>query len=101
MILQTAIEHYGVEIQLNKVQEELGKLITAISKWRNKDVFLIEVVDEIVDAEIMIAQLKLILEKIYEIEISEDIEKRTEYKLERLKQRIEDDNDKSRLIQKD
>ena len=72
MILKTAIEHYGVEKQLNKVQEELGELITAISKWRNKDVFLIEVVDEIVDAEIMIAQLKLILEKIYEIEISED-----------------------------
>ena len=98
MILQIAIDHYGVESQLNKVQEELGKLITAISKWRNKDVFLIEVVDEIVDAEIMIAQLKLILEKIYEIEISEDIEKRTEYKLERLKQRIEDDNNKSRLL---
>ena len=98
MILQTAIEHYGVEIQLNKVQEELGKLITAISKWRNKDVFLIEVVDEIVDAEIMIAQLKLILEKIYEIEISEDIEKTKEFKLNRLKQRIEDDNNKSRLL---
>ena len=95
MILQTAIEHYGVEHQLNKVQEELGELITAISKWRNKDVFLIEVVDEIVDAEIMIAQLKLILEKIYEIEISEDIEKRTEYKLERLKQRIEDDQNRT------
>ena len=94
MILKTAIEHYGVEHQLNKVQEELGELITAISKWRNKDVFLIEVVDEIVDAEIMIAQLKLILEKIYEIEISEDIEKRTEYKLERLKQRIEDDQNR-------
>lgn len=95
MILQTAIEHYGVESQLNKVQEELGELITAISKWRNKDVFLIEVVDEIVDAEIMIAQLKLILEKIYEIEISEDIEKRTEYKLNRLKQRIEDDQNRT------
>ena len=95
MILKKAIEHYGVESQLNKVQEELGELITAISKWRNKDVFLIEVVDEIVDAEIMIAQLKLILEKIYEIEISEDIEKRTEYKLERLKQRIEDDQNRT------
>lgn len=95
MILKKAIEHYGVEKQLNKVQEELGKLITAISKWRNKDVFLIEVVDEIVDAEIMIAQLKLILEKIYEIEISEDIEKRTEYKLNRLKQRIEDDQNRT------
>lgn len=95
MILQTAIDHYGVEHQLNKVQEELGELITAISKWRNKDVFLIEVVDEIVDAEIMIAQLKLILEKIYEIEISEDIEKRTEYKLNRLKQRIEDDQNRT------
>ncbi len=94
MILQTAIEHYGVEKQLNKVQEELGELITAISKWRNDKHTINGLIDEIADVEIMVNQLGLILNKEYGSQMTIFIEKRTDFKLDRLKQRIEDDINK-------
>lgn len=94
MILQKAIEHYGVEHQLNKVQEELGELITAISKWRNKDASINEVVDEIVDVEIMLEQLEIILSDICEVIVPILVDHRKEFKLNRLKQRIEDDKNR-------
>ncbi len=93
MILQQAIEHYGVEHQLNILTEELGELITDVSKWRNGRIPPEKVLGEIVDVEIMIQQLKIIIStKNPDLDINTIMTTIMEYKLERLKQRIEDDN---------
>lgn len=102
MILQTAIEHYGVEKQLDKVDEELNELIEALDNWRKDHHEIHNLIDEIADVEIMLIQLKMILQDRYEDSyIGIMINDRKEFKLDRLKQRIEDDNNKSRFIQKD
>lgn len=92
MILQTAIEHYGVEHQLNKVQEELKELIEALENWRNDKTRLAELVDEIADVMIMIDQLCLMQKDSFKF--VKEVEERRKFKLNRLKQRIEDDINK-------
>lgn len=95
MILQQAIDHYGVEHQLNKVQEELGELITAISKWRNDKGTVIDLIDEMADLEIMYKQLAIILKDYYpHNDIKIMVKDQIKLKLERLKQRIEDDQNR-------
>ena len=98
MILQIAIDHYGVESQLNKVDEELKELIEALDNWRKDKTKLPELVDEIADVMIMLEQLEMIASDICEVIVPILVDHRTEYKLNRLKQRIEDDNNKSRLL---
>ena len=98
MILQIAIDHYGVESQLNKVDEELKELIEALDNWRKDKTKLPELVDEIADVMIMLEQLEMIASDICEVIVPILVDHRKEYKLNRLKQRIEDDNNKSRLL---
>jgi len=95
MILQTAIEHYGVESQLNKVDEELNELIEALDNWRKDHHGIYDLIDEIADVENMLPQLKMILQDRYEdLYIGIMINERKEFKLNRLKQRIEDDQNR-------
>lgn len=82
------IEHYGIESQLNIVQEELAELIQSISKYKRKKTSnnLISVVEEIADVDIMIQQLVIML-SISPYEINTEID----YKLNRQLQRIKED----------
>lgn len=59
-LYQKTLDLWGKELQINMVFEELGELITALSReirGRNKPIDLAE---EIADVEIMLDQLKFI-----------------------------------------
>lgn len=52
---------WGDNFQLNQTQEECAELIVAINKWRRQQATLIDLIDECVDVELMIEQMKIIL----------------------------------------
>lgn len=81
-ILKEAVYRYGVTQQLDMTIEECGELITALSHHKRGRASKKEVVTEIADVQIMLDQLKLIFDK-------EEIDKEIEYKLNRLKKRLE------------
>lgn len=82
-ILNKAIETYGVEVQLIMTFEEMAELTQAICKnLRGRD-NLNNVVEEIADVEIMLAQVKMI----FEIEQWE-IDRQKKAKLIRLAERL-------------
>lgn len=59
-VLKKAIETYGEEHQLNKLQEECAELIAAISRYREdpvKQKNYINVIEEAVDVETVLLQL--------------------------------------------
>jgi NTP pyrophosphatase (non-canonical NTP hydrolase) len=88
-VISMAIEHFGEQSQVNKSQEELAELIQALNKYRmyRSNKTLADLLEEIVDVEIMIKQLK----KMYveaNIEKYNTIRATKYYKLkERLKQK--------------
>ena len=95
MILQQAIDHYGVEHQLNKVDEALKELIEALEIWRKDHLGIYDLTDEISDVKIMLKQLEMILQDRHEeLNIANMIMTRECFKLDRLKQRIEDDKNR-------
>lgn len=52
-------DHYGLDSQLNILQEELAELIQAVSKYRRGDIS--HIIEEIVDVEIMLDQINYLL----------------------------------------
>ena len=86
-----SIQYYGGNAQLGLVQEEAAELIQAISKYiraltKNDDEILrskIHVIEELADCEIMMAQLREILE------IEEwQVNLYKKFKLERIERRM-------------
>ena len=73
-----AMDLWGVDTQKQKAIEELAELIRAIA--RND---LNNIIEEIVDVEIMLKQIRIIYQIKYETEVAKKIEK-----LERLRARI-------------
>ena len=62
-VLQNAIDTFGIEKQLIVTIEELSELQKAIAKYlryNKSDEYVGEIIEEIVDAEIMIRQVKKI-----------------------------------------
>ena len=57
--LKTIADHYGLDSQLNILQEELAELIQAVSKYRRGDPS--HIIEEIVDVEIMLGQINYLL----------------------------------------
>ena len=57
--LKTIADHYGLDSQLNILQEELAELIQAVSKYRRGDPS--HILEEIADVEIMLDQIKYLL----------------------------------------
>lgn len=55
-----AVHHYGAEHQKKKAIEEMGELITAISREQDGRATLEQVITEIADVQIMMRQLALI-----------------------------------------
>lgn len=79
-ILQTAIDLYGRQAQMDVAVEECAELINAIQKHRRGRVGDREVIDEIADVRIMTEQLALIFGE-------EEVEARRQFKLARLRKR--------------
>lgn len=82
-ILKKAIETYGVEAQLRMAFEEMAELTQAICKSLRGVDNLNNVVEEIADVEIMLAQIKMI----YDIEQWE-IDMKKKEKLLRLSEKL-------------
>jgi hypothetical protein len=92
-VMQKAIDTYGIDAQEDMVIEEMSELAKAILKIRrykkaNDGDYTLEllngVVDEIADVEIMLEQLKMM------IDCGEEVQKQKARKLNRLKERLEE-----------
>ena len=85
-------DHYGVNSQLDILQEECAELIQAVSKYRrtnDPNIFdRMHLEEEVADVEIMIAQIKDLM-KLSEKDIRGIKDTKLERQLERMR---EDDN---------
>jgi len=61
-LMQMALKEWGSETQLDMVIEECAELIDAIQKWRRRRVDSLKVLEEAVDVELCLGQLKLMLD---------------------------------------
>ena len=83
-------DHYGLNAQLNVATEELAELIQAIARFRRvdeNDMLELEirknlVAEEMADVEVMLAQIK------YLMEIDEKVEAIAKYKIDRQLKRM-------------
>jgi len=81
-IFQKAIDKWGKEAQINKIQEEALELALALNKRKcpTKDIEQIEenLYDELADMKIMLAQAEIIFD-------ADRINERVKFKLDKLK----------------
>ena len=83
-LLQRAIAKYGKDAQMKMVLEEMSELQKEICKmWRGKD-NRDAIAEEVADVEIMLDQLKLMLDIPYQVE------QHRQNKLQRLQERLEE-----------
>ncbi len=61
-LMQSALDKWGTESQLNMVIEECAELIDAIQKWRRNRIDSVKVLEETVDVELCLDQLKMMLD---------------------------------------
>ena len=61
--IKTIADHYGEENQIDKVIEEMSELTQTLVKYKHcgGDIFKEKVIEEIVDVEIMLDQIKYLL----------------------------------------
>lgn len=77
------IEEYGSDKQQDIAIEECSELIKAICKYKRTLDHVEDIVDEIADVKVMLAQLEIIFD------CSGAVEDRVEYKINRQMERIE------------
>lgn len=84
-IIQQSIDHFGLEHQIGKAIEELGELITELSRWLQKDkrANLNNIAEETADVQIICKYIEQLTGK-------DNIAKWKKYKLERLKNTLND-----------
>lgn len=83
-LLQRAIAKWGKDAQMKMVLEEMSELQKEICKmWRGKD-NRDAIAEEVADVEIMLDQLKLMLDIPYQVE------QHRQNKLQRLQERLEE-----------
>ena len=85
----TIADHYGLESQLNILQEELAELIQAVSKYRRGDPD--HIIEEIADVEIMLDQVVYLLDKDTSVDIEYFIGLHIDKKLRRQLKRIKEE----------
>ena len=86
--MQTALDRWGLNAQAGQTVEECAELIVALQKYvnRSQPEMIENILDEIADVEMMLAQMRLVLS------IDDDtLRKRIEYKFEKLNQYLSDD----------
>lgn len=59
-IYKKIIKHYGTELQLDKLEEELAELLLAVKHYRSGKITYEALIDEVVDADIMIEQSRML-----------------------------------------
>lgn len=79
--IQDIFNTYGVSLQIDKAVEECAELIHALSKFKHGCGKYSDVIDELADMKIMLKQMTLLFGK-------EEIDKRMDYKVARLKKRL-------------
>ena len=88
-IMQTALDRWGLKAQVGQTVEECAELIVALQKYVNrtpKPESVDNILDEIADVEMMLAQMRLVLG------IDDDtLRKLIEHKFERLSQYLSED----------
>ena len=77
------IEHFGTSVELDKAKEECEELIEQIELAKEGVASLEDIIDEIADVKVMLAQLEIIFD------CSGAVEDRVEYKINRQMERIE------------
>lgn len=89
-ILDKIIDHYGRSHQIDKAVEELGELIVAIAKERGAQKLRqvdphhrADVIEEISDVKVIIAQLEIIYS------CRDEVERMVDYKLRRTLEEME------------
>lgn len=84
-VINDAIKHYGMTMQMIVAIEEMSELTKAIIKdFRNVDGARDQIVEEMADVYIMLAQLEIIFEA------QKDMHEIVDRKLERLQKRMEE-----------
>ncbi len=87
--LKTIADHYGLDSQLNILQEELAELIQAVSKYRRGDPS--HIIEEIADVKIMLDQITYLLQKLTSVDINYFISLYGEKKIRRQLRRIDEE----------
>jgi len=89
-LYKRAIDAWGVDAQVEMVVEECSELILAIQKSKRGQ-GIKEIVDELVDVQVMVDQMKIILEQDNRINDFEHVWNTTwKYKIDRLEKRLGD-----------
>ena len=86
--MQIALDKWGINAQVGQTIEECAELIVVLQKYINRTARpnVDDILDEIADVEMMLAQMRLVLD------ISDDaLRKRIEYKFERLERYLSED----------
>ena len=61
-LMAEAVKQWGTQSQLDMVIEECAELIDAIQKWRRRRISSEKVLEEAVDVELCLEQLKMMLD---------------------------------------
>lgn len=85
-LYQKALSKWGEEAQINMVYEEIGELLTALSRFKRGRANHNDIMTELADVSIMVEQIATLMNY-------EDFETEKDYKLTRLKQRLEKNGD--------
>lgn len=80
-LYQKALSKWGEEPQLNMVYEEVGELLTALSRFKRGRSSHYDVITELADVSIMVEQMA-------DLFGYEEFEKEKDYKLTRLEERL-------------
>ena len=90
--LKQIADHYGLDEQLNILQEECSELIQAVSKYRRTRTTAI--VEEMADVYIMLAQITYLLNKeVASCDVEKYISLWEEKKIRRQLERIQNETD--------
>lgn len=81
-LYQKALSKWGETAQSNMVYEEVGELLTALARYKRGRANYKDVITELADVSIMIEQMATLFGY-------EDFEEEKEYKLNRIKERLE------------
>lgn len=89
-VLRQAIETYGSDMQLNVAIEELSELTKEICKYKRGVDNTEAITEEVADCYIMLEQIKMI----FGLDKGTAIEDAIDYKIERLKKRLQEEADR-------
>lgn len=81
--LGQAVDTWGEDVQIDIALEELGELVTALSRLRRHRVTEADVAEEIADVQIMLDQMQIVFDE-------PDVDAEIERKINRLRDRLDD-----------